>query len=54
MNDSELTLLVVQCGGNVKMTVTPGKEREDVYSFPSTEALQRFVKTYKEKTNEPA
>jgi hypothetical protein len=50
MNDSELTLLVVQCGGSVQMTITPGRENENLYSFPSAEALRLFFERYKEKT----
>lgn len=49
MNDSELVLLVIQCGGEVRMTVSPAKDKEDVYTFPSTEALKKFVKEMKNR-----
>jgi hypothetical protein len=49
MTDSELTLLVVQSGGSVRMTITPGKDNEEVYSFPSAEAIRKFIEKVKEK-----
>jgi hypothetical protein len=49
MTDSELTLLVVQSGGSVRMTITPGKDNEEVYSFPSTAALWNFVEKIQER-----